>query len=123
MQFLTLILLVTTSLASPLLRTFKAPQDTIGNSLDSIGSAVEKCTKVITSWNGELTGAEEIITASNAILDEMKKAAASISSLKTLNILEAVAVVGPTNGLSGKVDAVTSALLSKKESSVRSRKL
>jgi hypothetical protein len=114
MKFLTLLVLATTSLASPL-HSKAPPKDTIGNSLDSIGNAVEKCASVITGWNGELVGAEEIIKASNAILEEMKKATTSVSNLKTLNLLEAMAVIGPTNTLSGRVDAVTAALLAKKE--------
>jgi hypothetical protein len=120
MQFLTLFLLVTTSLASPLytrdLATSHGLQDgpTVVNALDGIGAAIERCTSSITSWNGEVTGVEEILKTSTEILDAMNKAVTSISSMPVLGIMEAVTVIGPTNTLSAKVDAVTAALISKK---------
>jgi hypothetical protein len=120
MQFLTLLLLATTSLASPLytrdLATSQGLQDgpTVVGALDGIGAAIEKCTSSITSWNGELTGVEEILKTSTAILAAMNKAVTSISSMPVLGIFEAASVIGPTNTLSAKVDAVTAALISKK---------
>jgi hypothetical protein len=120
MQFLTLLLFIATSLASPIstddLGIGQGPKDspTIGAALDSIAGAVEKCTSTITGWNGAAETVEDVLKASNGVLEEMKKATASITNMKVLTIAQAMAVIGPTNGLSGKVDAVTAALLSKK---------
>jgi len=138
MQFLTLLLLAATSLASASSshdlgidqrpKTPKQPKQakqpknsqqpgdsaTIGAALDSIASAVEKCAAIITDWNGTVETVEDVLKASTGVLEEMKKATASVSNMKVLGLGEAMAVIGPTNTLSGKVDAVTAALLSKK---------
>jgi hypothetical protein len=140
MQFLTLLLLLAaTSLASPSsnhdLEIDQRPKasapkskasgpkakasgptdsSTIGDALDGIAGAVEKCASAISGWNGAVETVEDVLKASSGVLDEMKKATSSISNLKVLSITEAMAVIGPTNTLSGRVDTVTAALLSKK---------
>ena len=120
MQFLSLLLLATASMASPLhvrdLTYAQAAQDlsTVTGALESIGTAVEKCTTAITGWDGQAGGVDGIITLSNGILDEMKKATSTISSTATLGLADATAIVAPANALSAKVEGVTSALVAKK---------
>jgi hypothetical protein len=116
MHHLSLLLFTATSMAGPFAAHIKTRDlPAITGTMEAIGTAIDTAAAGLTAWDGKGDSVEGILKASGAILEEMKKGSAKISGSAALGIMDAAAVIGPSNTLSGKVEGVMAAMVGKKD--------
>lgn len=86
----------------------------ITDAMQEIGLAVDKMTNSINQWNGDAASAVAILDNSKAVMSLLKTDTQKISASDAIGLFDAIAILGPTNTLTAKVDDVVNALSAKK---------
>lgn len=115
MKCFSILLLAAGALASPRMAALNARDliDITGG-MTAIGAAIDKTAAALNGWDGQAATVESVLTSQGEILEQMKQAAAKISAGKSLGLMDATSVIGPSNTLSAQVEAVMTAMVGKK---------